>query len=289
MTSSATEHRWQCRGLTLAGLSWGDPQDKPLLALHGWLDNAASFHYLAPLLKGRYVVAVDLSGHGHSDCRSADATYQIWDDLPQLYEVIDQLGWEKFDLMGHSRGAVIANILANTLPESIEHLIMLDALIPPPAPEQGFGGQLRKFIDDRARSLGRPNRVFSSVEQAARRRELQGLSAAAARLIVERNLVPCSEGYTWSTDPRLHGASAVKMSAANIESLLKGLSMPVLLLLADAGLGGGNAFATKAAESIADLRLECIEGGHHFHMEENVGQVAECIDNFINTACRSAA
>ncbi len=37
-------------GLTYAGLEWGDPDGYPILALHGWLDNALSFSVLAPFL-----------------------------------------------------------------------------------------------------------------------------------------------------------------------------------------------------------------------------------------------
>ena len=63
---SAVPLEWRVNGLKLAGLSWGDPSGRPLLALHGWLDNAASFSQLAPLLTDFYVVAVDLTGHGQS-------------------------------------------------------------------------------------------------------------------------------------------------------------------------------------------------------------------------------
>ena len=56
--------QWEINGLKLAGLSWGKPGDRPLLALHGWLDNAASFSLLAPLMTGYHVVALDLTGHG---------------------------------------------------------------------------------------------------------------------------------------------------------------------------------------------------------------------------------
>ena len=111
MNEQATELSWEANGLHIAGLAWGDPAAKPMLALHGWLDNAASFACLAPLLGEYYIVAVDLTGHGLSDKRSKDATYQIWDDLPQIASVLDQLGWERFDLVGHSRGAVIASLL----------------------------------------------------------------------------------------------------------------------------------------------------------------------------------
>lgn len=51
----------------LSALQWGQPDAPPLLALHGWLDNAASFARLAPLLaKHRRAIALDMPGHGHS-------------------------------------------------------------------------------------------------------------------------------------------------------------------------------------------------------------------------------
>ena len=40
-----------------------------MLAIHGWLDNCDSFHYIGPGLAniGYQVIGVDLPGHGHSD------------------------------------------------------------------------------------------------------------------------------------------------------------------------------------------------------------------------------
>ena len=74
--TQAKELQWQVHGLTIAGLAWGNPDNPPLLALHGWLDNANSFALLAPALEDFYVVALDLTGHGQSSRRSEDATYQ---------------------------------------------------------------------------------------------------------------------------------------------------------------------------------------------------------------------
>ena len=50
----------------IAGLRFGRQGAIPVLALHGWLDNAASFVPLARHLAGLDLVAVDLPGHGRS-------------------------------------------------------------------------------------------------------------------------------------------------------------------------------------------------------------------------------
>lgn len=47
--------------LRLAARAWGPSGGLPVLAVHGWLDNAASFDVLAPLLPGMRLVAVDLT------------------------------------------------------------------------------------------------------------------------------------------------------------------------------------------------------------------------------------
>ena len=71
-------------GLTLAAEVWGAPGERPVLASHGWLDNAGSFELLAPLLPGCEIVALDLAGHGLSDSRSPDSSYNIWQDVGDL-------------------------------------------------------------------------------------------------------------------------------------------------------------------------------------------------------------
>ncbi|NIR25586.1 MAG: alpha/beta hydrolase, partial [Gammaproteobacteria bacterium] len=56
----------QAGPLRLAARVWGEEGARPVLALHGWLDNAASFDALGELLEGVQLVALELAGHGHS-------------------------------------------------------------------------------------------------------------------------------------------------------------------------------------------------------------------------------
>jgi len=274
---------WEVHGLNMAGLGWGDPAAPPVLCLHGWLDNAASFAVLAPLLENHYLVAPDLTGHGQSDRRSADATYQIWDDLPEVLGIVQALGWEQFALLGHSRGAIIGSLFAASFPERVQRMVMLDAVGPQPVADNLFPAQMRKFLIEKGSLLHRENRFFASLEEAATARETGGMRPDAARFIAQRNLRACAQGYTWTTDPRLRGASAVKLTPGQVDATLGALVMPTLLLLAEQGHGGRHeAMHQLARRAIPELQMAYLPGGHHFHMEQpEVQAVADIIAEFL--------
>lgn len=272
---------WQVNGLQISGLSWGRPGDKPLLALHGWLDNAASFVPLAPLLEGYHVVALDLTGHGQTSHRSADASYQIWDDLPEIQAVLEQLRWQQFDLLGHSRGAIISSIFASACPERVRRLVLLDSLAPMAIAESAFPNQLRKGLDDKVSYSTRKLRVFASPDIAVAARRKAGLGEAAAQLIAQRNLKPCDGGYCWSTDPRMQAASPVKLTQGQIGAVLSALSMPLLLLTQEGGIYRMPQLLESVRSLIPSLETSEFTGGHHFHMEGDVDAVAQRILKFL--------
>lgn len=66
------------------GKWWGSRSIQPIIAVHGWQDNAGSFDNLAPILceEGHSVYAFDLPGHGHSSHLPAGCTYYLlWDGV----------------------------------------------------------------------------------------------------------------------------------------------------------------------------------------------------------------
>ena len=272
---------WTIDGLRIAGLSWGDHDSVPLLALHGWLDNANSFAVLAPLLHGRRVVALDLTGHGYSDHRSADATYNIWDDLPQILGIVDELGWESFDLLGHSRGGIIATLFAAAQPQRVKTLTLLDALMPEPMTADAVPTQLARFMNERGSLLRRKPRRFADLTEATAARADKGLQLDAARLLTERSVKQVAGGFDWTGDARLRGASALKLTAEQIQAVLAAIIAPVLLLMAEDGHARHPELMAWASTHIARLQSETLAGGHHFHMEENAPLLAQRIVQFL--------
>ena len=69
----------QTSSIRLVAKCWGNPDGQPVLAFHGWLDNAATFDNLAPHLSEFRILSLDLPGHGHSDHRPSGTAYYFID------------------------------------------------------------------------------------------------------------------------------------------------------------------------------------------------------------------
>ena len=124
------ERSFQVNDLTLAAKEWGRSGYAPVIALHGWLDNAASFDRMLPFMENLHVIALDLAGHGRSSHRSRGSSYDIWIDIGEVISVADQMGWDRFSLIGHSRGAAIAGLIAGTYADRVAQLALIDGYVP---------------------------------------------------------------------------------------------------------------------------------------------------------------
>jgi pimeloyl-ACP methyl ester carboxylesterase len=157
-------------GLHLAARVHGPDDGAPLLAMHGWLDNAATFDELAPLLPGRRIVALDFAGHGLSG-RRVGAPYHFIDYVADVAAVADLLGWQTFDLMGHSLGAGVAALLAGAWPERVRRLVLLEGLGPLTDDEARAPERMREALaaESEGRRRGGPRTGYADAEQVAQR------------------------------------------------------------------------------------------------------------------------
>jgi len=253
----------------LAALQWGNAHAPPLLALHGWLDNAASFTRLAPLLAAhRRVIALDLPGHGHSaHLPTSVHRYNNLDQVDHVLDFADALKLDRFDLLGHSLGAGIASLAAAAAPARIGKLLLIEGL----GPLADDGSQtLARWRDAHAQreTARRPPRVFASADIAVRARMAAGgLDADEARPIVERNLRKVDAGFTWRSDPRLRLTTPLRIEEHQLRRLLAGIDAPTLLLLAEPATPylPPTLMEVRAA-CVARIRIAHIAGPHHLHI-----------------------
>ena len=138
LNTSGSEIEFPLRNITLRGLAFGDPSKPLIVALHGWLDNAATFVPLAAYLQGYYVIALDFAGHGKSDHRSKD-----------VHEVVETQGWDNFILLGHSMGGIIGSMYTSCFPEKVRKYITIESLGPVTKDSESSPEQLCESIESR--------------------------------------------------------------------------------------------------------------------------------------------
>ena len=276
-----TEVRLETRQGRLAGLAWRQPGAPRVLALHGWLDNAASFVPLAPWLDRLDRVALDLPGHGHSDHRPAAARYHFVDYLFDLDGALDALDWPDCHLVGHSMGAAICATYAAGAPRRVRSLVLLDSIGPLAGEPQRTAERLQRSLAKHRLGSSEPRRYGSLEEMVAARRQVADLSEEAARLICERSSRAVDGGYTWRSDPALNWVSALLMTEEQALDLLRHVSAPVLTIHVTPESPW---FTRERIESrlaaLAHGRHLTRQGHHHFHMDEP-GEIAETIQAFI--------
>jgi pimeloyl-ACP methyl ester carboxylesterase len=116
-------------GVRLHYLACGEGE--PLLMLHGRGNAGALFAPLfAPLAAQRRVIALDLPGWGLSDKppftgRNARDALEVW--VGGALALLDALGLDQVDLLGHSMGGLTALGLALDHPARVSRLILTDS------------------------------------------------------------------------------------------------------------------------------------------------------------------
>ncbi|XXT24212.1 alpha/beta hydrolase [Sorangium sp. So ce429] len=264
-------------GLTVRGRRSTAGEGTPCLCLHGWLDNCASFEALSQHLPGLDLLAIDLPGHGLSE----PVPSGVHDELGYaalVVELAHALGFHRYNLVGHSLGGAVASLVAGVHPEKVARLVLLDAIGPVPAAAE----ETRASVARHLRSLleGPREIVYSSRQQAVKARvQLADLLWDTAERLVERDLREVPGGYTWRSDWRLKLPAVRTLGEEQILAFLRAIAAPTLLIMAER-TALKEPFYPRRIESVRDIRVQTLAGGHHLHME-NAEQVAEAISAFL--------
>ncbi len=272
----------------IAALRWGTPGAPRVLALHGWLDNAASFVPLAAHLRGIELVAIDLPGHGRSAHLPPGADYSFALAMHNVLDVADALGWERFALLGHSMGAGIGSMLAAACPQRVQRLLAIEALGALPEAVQNTVLRMRDAVAAARALPGKRLRTFDSLEPAIRARvngNVVRVSEDAARLLVERGVRAVQDdagpgGWEWSNDPRLTLPTMVRMTEEQVRALIAGIACPTRVIYADPAQP--YLPEPRRSQHVALLprgEMVVLPGSHHLHMEQPEA-VAQAIGDF---------
>ena len=117
---------------------YGEENTQSLYILHGIFGMLDNWHLAAQQLSKTYrVVTYDARNHGKS-FHEADSGYAVMSD--DLKRLMDHLGDQEAIVMGHSMGGKTAMVFADTYPERVKQLIVVDI-----APKRYVPGHLGYF------------------------------------------------------------------------------------------------------------------------------------------------
>lgn len=122
---SGTDHEISVDdGVSIAATVFGD--GPPVLLLHGYPQNRSMWHRVAPVIARHHtVVAADLRGYGDSS-KPHGEMYDKRSMARDQTALMHALGFDRFAVVGHDRGARVAHRLALDEPGRVSAIAVLD-------------------------------------------------------------------------------------------------------------------------------------------------------------------
>lgn len=236
-----------------------------IVLLHGFLENNTMWNYLGIQLSQRFrVIAVDLLGHGKSEC--AGYVHTMEDQADMLFALLTDLRLRKVSLVGHSMGGYIALAFAELYPDNLRSLVLLNSSALPDSEE-------RKRNRDRAIDVVKKN------------------STAFVRMATQ-NLFDKKAHETFSKEIEAFTSQAIKTPLQGIIASLEGMKIRVdreallhfspypKLVIASENDTIIPLQEIKNQVENTEVLFEIVEGGHVSTIEQKA-KVTDIIVNFL--------
>eukprot|EP01104_Vermistella_antarctica_P014033 TRINITY_DN4343_c0_g1_i2.p1 TRINITY_DN4343_c0_g1~~TRINITY_DN4343_c0_g1_i2.p1 ORF type:complete len:402 (+),score=45.73 TRINITY_DN4343_c0_g1_i2:73-1278(+) len=306
-------------GLRIGARVWGhnhDVADVRILCAHGWMDNAATFDGLIPLLLEKHeaaatgktvsFVCLDLPGHGMSDHRPSHVPYHFLDYVPDILSVIDHLKWKEkglqFSLMGHSLGAAIMSHVAGVLGDTFNEdnrVVLVEGIGAWTAEPSTALDELKRAYANNTILLARTKtkRVYPNMKAAIDRLQSNNKSLAphSVLTLVQRGVMfvdpngneiapdvepTVDTPVAFRHDVKLQMKSHYRLGEDHVTPFLQNIRCPVMCIDGTNGLQSFKDNLAKRKPLFRDMQVLEVEGGHHVHLD-SPGAMAGPVYDFL--------
>jgi haloacetate dehalogenase len=259
----------------------------PVLLLHGYPQTHVMWHRVAPTLVERFtIVCPDLRGYGDSGAPESDETHEAYSKRAMALDqvrLMEALGFDRFALAAHDRGARVARRLALDHPDAVSRLAILDIvptetiyttlsqenattvwryffLIQPPGlPERLIGADPGFYIDW----------TFS---------EWCGTSGSLTEAALAEYRRCFDEATIHATCEDYRAGATIDLEHDRADD--RRIECPLLVLWSESGIGSAHDVLTVWNEQADDVRGHAFDCGH-FLAEERPEQVAAALGSFL--------
>ena len=234
-----------------------------VLLLHGWGCDHTVFSALEASLADRYTtISVDFPGHGQSG--EPVTPWGVSEYMEQIYQLLQQLGIKRTNVIAHSFGGRVALMLAVKHPETVQKMVLTGAAgIKKPETEEG-----RKRSDRYKRYTAFLNRMKRTPVLADMAEKLQSNL---------RNRYGSPDYVKLNENMR---KTFVRIVSEDLQPLLPQVQASTLLIWGDADTETPLWMGQTMEKEIPDAGLVVFEGGTHFAFLEQEPRFALITKHF---------
>ncbi len=242
--------------MMLSTLEWGSGPRRTVL-VHGFLGSGRNLFGLARQWAAREpqrrFVLPDLTGHGSSPALPEQGDLQTI-----ARDLLETLGTEPFDLVGHSLGGRVGLAAARIAPERISRLTLLD-IAPGPVP---------RSISESARVL---DALLAAPATAPDRETMRaalarfGLAPALAEWVLT-NLRAGGEGYVWRIDAKALAAAAPRVNAEDLWDVVESRRVTIHAIRGSRSPYVTDADVARFASN--GVHVATVDAGHFVHVDQ---------------------
>ncbi|MEU2362332.1 alpha/beta hydrolase [Streptomyces noursei] len=252
---------------TFDALASGPADGEVVLLLHGWPEFADCWHAVLPALgaAGYRALAVDQRGYSPDARPPRIADYAVPELVADALAFADSQGAERFHVVAHDWGGMVAWALAGAHPERLPSLTVLATPHPEALNRAAAGDPEQHHRLDYVRFFRRPDGAAEAsllADDAARLRAVYGGKVPAE--LVESNVRRLAEpgaltaALNWYRAPE----SVISVPAGRI-------AVPTLFLWGSEDVALGRGAAESTGEWVdGPYRFEALEGVSHWLPEE---------------------
>ncbi len=239
--------------------------DHHVLALHGWFGSALGWGHLPEYLNTTDFTYVFTDLRGYGSRRGEPGQYTMAEAAADAIAFADDLGWDRFSLIGHSMSGVAVQHVLLQAPKRVRRLIGVA-----PIPASGLPlGEAEWALFSGAAASQENRGMIVNFSTGSR------LTPAFVDGIVRHSLE--------NSDPAAFGSYLESWARADIAGQVKGAEVPVKVITGEYDPSQPAEFMEQTWLQIyPNSELEVLRGSGHYPMFETPAALAVSIEEFLS-------